>query len=155
MPRKPTPSQGTDSEFPEEVRFQSASFPSDVLSVKRFRKLFPDHFDQPDLIRDGYPNNDFFFPSAAEKPDHLMKLTQLICDERTIAAGAYYRCFLKTHPDALDEEELRAIASSKATLEKHYQFFKLADGPESARLLIRQVEEEGEKLARKQQGKAR
>lgn len=140
------------SERLPEMNFRIADFPSDALSIKRFRKIFPQHFDGPDRIADGYSNNNFFFPSDTEKPEHLMWLTELICAERTVAAGAFYRICMKFDPSyqgVLIDEDEAVLAENKERLEKHYQRLKLADSPEAARLLIRQVESEGENQARR------
>ena len=137
-----------------EMDFRAASFPSDALSVKRLRAIFPTHFDGHGLIVDGYTNNDFFFPSGPENPPHLMRFTELICDERVVAAGAFY----ESHPDrkiALNDEERESIAHSKVRLVENLQFFKLADSPETARLLIRQIEEQGEQQGRAAQSVSR
>jgi hypothetical protein len=132
-------------EFPD-IDFRTISFPSDALSVKRLRALFPDNFDKPGMLRDGF--GDFFFPSGVEEPEHLMELTRLISEERITAAGAFHAMY-DHPPDAkLDAEELECIDDAKKKLVGLYQFFKLADSPETARLLIRQVEEEGERQAR-------
>jgi hypothetical protein len=138
-----------------EMDFRSAEFPSDHLSIKRLRKIFPQHFDGPDRIADGYTNNDFFFPAGEEEPPHLVRLTELICDERTVASGAYYRQFSARWPDVLDAEDVHCIEHSKARLVLNYQFFKLADSPESARLLIRQIEEVAERQAERDQSRRR
>ena len=130
-----------------EMDFRIASFPSDALSVKRLRAIFPQHFDGHGLIVDGYANNDFFFPFGAEQPTHLVRLTEMICDERVVAAGAFYET-LGDKELAVNVEEREAIDESKTRLEQNLQFFKLADSPETARLLIRQIEEQGEQQAR-------
>jgi hypothetical protein len=132
--------------FPE-MDFRAASFPSDALSVKRFRTMFPTHFDGHGLIVDGFTNNDFFFPQGPEDPPHLLKLTQLVCDERVVAAGAFYATLGNKELELTDEER-ESIARSKARLEKNLEFFKLADSLETARLLIRQIEEQGEQQGR-------
>lgn len=138
-----------------EMDFRSASFPSDALSVARLRKVFPQHFDGSDTIADGYSNNDFFFPESTEQPHHLMRLTQLICDERVVASGGYYRSFKDKYPEVYEHDDVECIEHSKRRLEDNYQFFKLADSPETARLLIQQVEEEGEQQALRDRSKGR
>lgn len=126
-----------------EMDFRIAEFPSDALSVRRLRKVFPNQFDGRGRIGDNYANNNFFLPVALEAPDHLVKLTQVICDERTIASGAFYERFLHQSPELLDKEDREQIERSKERLEEHYQFFRLANNPQSARFLIEQVELEG------------
>lgn len=138
------PEDGDDAQgVTLEMDFRSASFPSDALSIKRFRVLFPSHFDCPESIADGYSKNDFFLPQNACEPAHLVQLTDLICDERIIASGAFNECYVDRYPDLLLEVDREIIAEAKQRLEDNYQFFKLADSPETARLLIRQVEDEG------------
>jgi len=135
-----------------EMDFRAVSFPSDAVSVKRLRSIFTEHFDGHGLLVDGYTNNDFFFPSACEKPAHLMRLTELICDERVVAAGAFYQTLYGDERGYDEEsqviEERECIEHSKSRLEENLQFFKLADSPETARLLIRQIEEQGEQQVR-------
>lgn len=121
------------------------SFPSDSLSIKRLRTIFPHMFDKQDSIEGGYTECKFFFPSGAEEPDHLMRLTELLCDERTIAGGAYWR---ESDPSVLNDEDREIIKESVQRLEANYQTFKLADSPEAAAHLIRLVEEEGRQQAR-------
>lgn len=123
---------------------KNASFPSDHLSIKRLRTVFPDSFDKPDSIVNGYTACDFFYPAETEKPAHLMRLTDLLCDERTIAGGAFRSA---RYGVDLEGEEKENVAESRTRLEAGYQFFKLADSPETARLLIQQVEEEGKREA--------
>jgi len=138
-----------------EMDFRSAEFPSDALSIRRLRKLFPQNFDGHGRIADGYANNDFFFPTDMEEPEHLLKLTQLICDERTVASAAYYKRYLDRHPELLNAEDLDHVDQSKGRLVEHYQLFKLADSPATARLLIQQVEEEGSKQAERERAQSR
>lgn len=135
---------------PDEIEpdFRRLEFPSDALSVKRFRYLFPDHFDCHDIISDGYSNNDFFFPKGVGKPDHLVRLTEMIQAERVVAAGAYSAGFRDRFPDLLSREDYRAVRQAQEELEAQYLFFRLADSPESARRLIRHIEEEAELQAR-------
>ena len=140
------------SESPD-IDFRTASFPSDVLSVKRFRTLFPDAFDLPGMLTDGYGS--FFLPVDAEQPEHLVQLTRLISSERVAAAGAFHRTYGHPPDAQLTEEELWCIDTAKKELEGLYQFFKLADSPETARLLIQQVEEEGERQAHQAMGRPR
>jgi hypothetical protein len=135
------------------MNFRVAEFPSDVLSVKRFRVLFPDNFDRSDSIVDGHTSNNFFYPFGPGDPPHLDQLTELICDERTVAAGAFYRCYLDRDPDILDQEELDCVAKAKTRLEQNYQRFKLADSPQTARLLMKSIEEQGEVQAHEAQAK--
>jgi hypothetical protein len=154
MPTAPIDDTPPDHGDYFEMDFRSAEFPSDALSVKRLRKIFPENFDTPGVVMDGYANNDFFFPTAAEKPEHLHRLTNLICAERTVASAAFYACYAREnegdHSDQFNDDEHLAIDVAEEKLEREYQYFKLADSPETARLLIRQVEEAGERDARRQ-----
>jgi len=56
-------------------------------------------------------------------------------------------CHVARFPEVLNEEDRDAIAESQRRLEDAYQLFKLADSPEVARLLVRQVKEEGTRQA--------
>jgi hypothetical protein len=138
-----------------EMDFRAAEFPSDALSVKRLRKAFPEHFDGSDRIADGYSNNDFFSPWDPHDDHRLVKLTELISAERTLAAAAFSQFLEAAKGEVFTAEDSEAIENCKKRLESHYQFFKLADGPEAARLLILQVEEEGERQARERKSRGR
>jgi hypothetical protein len=145
---------------PLDIDFRAASFPSDALSVKRLRAIFPKHFDGDGRLLDGYANNSFFCPLAAEEPAHLMRLTELICDERVVAAGAFFQALYGDNHgyekgSESIEEERECIERAKADLERNLQFFKLADSSETARLLIRQIEAEGERQAHARKSVAR
>lgn len=140
---------------PSEIRspdFRRLEFPSDALSVKRFRILFPDRFDgNDDNIADGYASNDFFYPHSPDKPRHLVRLADMICDERIIADGAYKSCFVEQSPEMLIDEDREIVDDARKRLAESYLFFRLADSPETARLLIRQIEEGAESQARSRQ----
>lgn len=138
-----------------EMDFRAAAFPSDALSIKRLRVIFPDHFDGPGRIADGYEGNDFFYSGKAEQPDHLFRLNDLICDERIVASGGFYESYSQYRLELLDAEDRESIALAKARLEENYLFFKLADSPAAARLLIQQVEEEGNEQGRTKRGRTR
>jgi hypothetical protein len=146
-----------EGESPDAIEpdFRRLEFPSDALSVKRFRRLFPAHFDCQDTISEAYTSNDFFYPADAGRPDHLVRLTEMIQAERIVAAGAYSECFLDRFPDLLDRGDYSTIRRAKEKLEEEYLFFKLADSPESARLLIRQIEEDAKSQVRGDQQKYR
>jgi hypothetical protein len=146
------PDTSTAPEFPD-IDFRSVNFPSDALSVKRFRALFPESFDQPGPLRDGFGY--FFLPADTEEPEHLMQLTRLISDERITVSGAFHATYDHLPDAKLDPDELECIDDARKELEDLYQFFKLADSPETARLLIRQVEEEGERQARQAMDRTR
>ena len=134
-------STGADEEGQSERRnvlspdFRRLEFPSDTLSVRRFRILFPQRFDNNDgNIADGYASNDFFYPHSPDKPRHLVRLADMICDERVIADALFYKsCFVEQSPEILADDDREVVESSRKRLEESYLFFKLADSPETAR----------------------
>jgi hypothetical protein len=75
-------------------------------------------------------------------------LTEVLADERTIASGAFFRTYQEHEGEMLNDEDEWCRAESKTRLEENYQHFKLADSPDTARMLIRQCELEGENQAR-------
>ncbi len=121
-------------------------FPSDALTVKRLRQNFPEFFDEGNL-GDGYGY--FFFPYGDEKPLHLVQLHNLLSSERAVAEYAYLNVLDPYPSETLDDEYREYGIEARKLLEELYVDFKLADSPETARLLIRHVEEQGA-----QQGKA-
>lgn len=138
------------------IDFRSAEFPSDALSVKRLRHLFPAGFDNEDQRPLGDICATFFYPLGADRPEHLVRLGDLITNERIVAFGALLRAL---YPDSrvrpFDKEDHQAVALAKRRLEESYQYFKLADSPESARLLIQQVEDQGTQQARRFNNRSR
>lgn len=122
------------------VSWSDIEFPSDVLSVKRLRTIFPEQFEEGSLTN-GFGH--FFYPRDIEEPAHLVHLNELLSAERTLAEYAFYHA-LEAYPDEiLDEECHWCAAEARKELDHFYQEFKLADSPETARLLIRQIEEQG------------
>jgi hypothetical protein len=123
------------------IDFADVEFPSDVLSFKRLRTIFPALFDQGRL-KDGFGH--FFYPMGTEKPGHLVQLNDLLSAERMVAEYAFLRA-IETSPNELLDAECHECADiARKELETFYQVFKLADSPETARLLIRHVAEQGE-----------
>ncbi len=118
-----------------EPDFRRLDFPSDALSVKRFRHLFPDHFDCSDIIVNGYSNNDFFFPAGTEEPIHLVRLHEMICDERVVAAGAYAASFLDRFPDILAAEDRNVIRRSQKATGRTLPVFQASGRPGSCSAL--------------------
>lgn len=143
----------------EEERFRQAhdyidlgaiEFPSDALTVKRLRQNFPAFFDVG-MLSDGWNSyGSFFLPIGDENPLHLVQLHNLLSAERAVAEYAYLNALYPYPSETCDEEIHEYDAEARKHLEELYVDFRLADSPETARLLIRQVEEQGE-----QQGKAR
>jgi hypothetical protein len=119
-------------------------YPSDSLSIKRLRTMFPRWFAHG-RIEDGFGS--FFYPMDTEQPEHLVRLNDLLSDERTVA-GYAYRNTIDPYPgEWLDEESQGCMIQAKSQLELAYQQFKLADSPETARMLIRHIEEQAVTLA--------
>lgn len=144
-----------DNDYPA-MDFRAASFPSDTLSVNNLRRLFPDRLDRPGVLRDGYVDYDFFYPSPhPSNPEPMVRLATLLDDERIVASGAFYRQYSSRDPSILDAEELEVMADAERQLAEGYQYFKLADGPETARLLIERVRTEGGEQARLRQSRGK
>lgn len=151
---------GEETSTPDDFQvmdFRVADFPSDALSVKRLRAVFPERFGRCDgALRDGYPECDFFAPGTDRiVSEHQLRLTELLGNERVVAAGSYFRRFLAQIPDVLDEEEWEVVALAERQLEEGYQYFKLADSPETARFLIEQVKAEGVAQAQARQSRTK
>ncbi len=70
---------------------------------------------------------------------HLHQLEDMVYNERLIAAAAYR---LNQYPQSLNDKEREFVADTREMLEEFYLHFKLADSPEAARFLIRQIEED-------------
>ena len=118
------------------IKLADIEFPSDALSVKRFRVLYPELFDEKSTLNDGYSA---FFEGDPHHV-HLRVLTDLIDYERTLADYAFYSA---CSPESLDGSCHEEARKGKEVLEQLYQQLKLADSPETARLLIRGIEEQG------------
>ncbi len=130
------------------MKFESAEFPSDALSVKRLRKIFPSHFDAGG--QDLEPNAPFFSPLGADNPEHLVRLAGMISDERIVAVTAFFKEYERIHKaDMITKDQYKTAALVKTDLENDYQYFKLADSPQTARMLIGLVELQGIEQARK------
>ena len=68
------------------VKLDKIDFPSDSLSIKRLRTIHPESFDEGNHL-DGF--GDYFFPMWAEKPAHLVHLTDMLSAERILAEYAF------------------------------------------------------------------
>ena len=85
------PKDQTPSNPQSEVKlidFGLVEVPSDALSVKRLRKIFPEQFEKGMLV-DGY--GEFFFPLAHDNPPHLSRLSDLLSAERVLADYTFYK----------------------------------------------------------------
>jgi hypothetical protein len=142
--------EGHKSPAPEDgllrIDIGAVDFPSDALSMKRLRQSFPKLFDEGSL-QDGYGL--FFYPLGPDEPAHLVRLADLLSAERAVAEYAFYNAFDPYPSETLDDDDREGWAYLREELEQLYVDFKLADSPETARLLIRHIEEQGA-----QQGKA-
>ena len=125
------------------LNWSELDFPSDHLSVKRLRTIFPELFDDGSALSAGAST--FFEPSNDEFSAHLQRLNDLISYERTIADYAFYNAIDPYPSKTLDDRCKSEAEEAKQMLEPLYLEFRLADSPESARLLIRHIEEQGAK----------
>jgi hypothetical protein len=152
----PQPPKDQSPSFPEgrllSIDFGVVEFPSDSLSVKRLRQIFPELFEEG-LLKDGYGR--FFFPLDHENPPHLVRLHDLLSAERVLADYAFYNAITPYPSETLDEECHWCADEARKELEQLYQDFKLADSPETARLLIRHVEEQGAQQGKQAKSRAR
>lgn len=130
-------------EKPLLLKWSEIDFPSDYLSVKRLRTIFPKLFDDGSALSDGFSS--FFEPSNDEFSTHLHRLNDLINYERTIADYAFYNSTDPYPSKTLDDRCKSEAEEAKQMLEPLYLEFRLADSPETARLLIRHIEEQGAK----------
>ncbi len=140
-------SSGATNEFVR-VRYSDIDFPSDYLSVKRLRTMFEEMFDNGSDLTGGFSY--FFDPAGVglqgdDEPAHLVQLNNLIYDERHLADYAFYNA-IDPYPSITLNEQCKMDAEEyRRELEQLYQRFKLADSPETAKLLVRQVEEQAAK----------
>lgn len=134
--------------------FADIDFPSDALSLKRLRTVFPDKFDDGKLL-DGFCL--FFDPdTVADTRDthirpQMTRLNEMISSERTLFSYAVH--------DAIDpfpvpdlglernEEYAWNYATAKSVLEASYQEFRLADSPATARFMIDNLEHTARQMA--------
>jgi len=130
----------------------AVEFPSDALTVKRLRQSFPSKFDEGNP-QDGYGY--FFFPFGDEKPVHLVELHNLLSAERTVAEYAYLNVLDPYPSETCDDEYREYDHEARKQMEHLYVDFKLADSPETARLLIRHVEEQGAQQGQRIKSRAR
>jgi hypothetical protein len=134
------------------IDFAVIEFPSDALSVKRLRTIFPEKFENG-LLTDGFGS--FFSPIDDRTPSHLVRLNDLLSAERTLADYAFYDAIDPYPSETLDEECRWCADEARKELEQLYQEFKLADSPETARLLIQHVEESGKGQGIETKGRGR
>ncbi len=84
-----------------------------------------------------------------------MRLSDLLSAERIVADYTFYNALDSYASETLDEERRRCADEARRKLWQIYLDFKRADSPESARLLIRQVEEQGAKQGKRINSRAR
>jgi hypothetical protein len=133
----------------EYIDLEIIEYPSDALSVKRLRETsHPEFFDRG-MIRNGWNSyGSFFLPLGDENPLHLLQLHNLLSAERAVAEYAYLNV-LDPYPSETCDEEIREYdLEARKHLEELYVDFRLADSPETARLLIRHIEEQGAQQAK-------
>jgi hypothetical protein len=121
------------------LAFSEIEFPSDSLSVKHLRAMFPNMFDEGSSLTGGVST--FFTPDEAQA-HHLYKLNSLVNYERTVADFGFF-----AQMDSVDERCKQEVAEAKKALEELYQDYRLAEGVETARLLIENIEKQGRKQA--------
>ena len=142
----------SSADKPCRIQFSDVKFPSDALSVKRLRTVFPDRFDTvKGNLTDGFEN--FFFPVDYESPTQLVKLAEMLSEERVLAEYAFYHAIESAPNEILDEECRWCEGEARKKLEKLYQEFKLADSPETARFLIQQIQEQGAQQGERTKGR--
>ena len=141
------------AEKPLLLIWSEIDFPSDHLSVKRLRTIFPKLFDNGSALSDGFSS--FFEPSNDEFSTHLDRLNNLINHERTVADYSFYNATDPYPSETLDDACKSEADEARQKLEPLYLEFKLADSPESARLLIRHIEEQAAKQGEQSKGRAR
>ena len=102
------------------------------------RTVFPELFDNGARYSAGFSS--FFEPSNDEFSTHLNRLNDLISNERTIADSTFYNAIDPYPSKTLDDRCKAEAQEAKQLLEPLYLEFRLADSPESARLLIQHIE---------------
>ncbi len=133
----------------EYIDLEVIEFPSDALSVKRLRETFPAEFFDRGFISDGWNFfGSFFLPLGDEKPLHLLQLHNLLSAERAVAEYAYLSVFDPYPSETCDDEIREYDLEARKHLEELYVDFRLADSPETARFLIRHIEEQGAQQAK-------
>lgn len=136
------------------VNLETIEFPSDALSIKRLRETFPAEFFDRGTITDGWNcYGSFFLPLGDEDPLHLLQLHNLLSAERAVAEYAYLNCLYPYPSETCDEEIHEYDVEARKHLEELYVDFRLADSPETARLLIRHIEEQGAQQAKAQKSR--
>jgi hypothetical protein len=122
-----------------QLDFRDVKFPSDVLTVGAVRKrhwmLFDDGFGEGD---EAQPR---FFLDGERGGHSGDVLGHLLFSERAVATCTYADAAGVRRPHC-------DFDGHRQELQKLYQRYGLAAGRAEARLLVREVEEEGQKLAR-------
>jgi len=133
----------------EYIDLETIEYPSDTLSVKRLRQTFPAEFFDRGMISDGWNSyGSFFLPIDTDEPLHLVQLHNLLSAERAVAEYAYLNVLYPYPSETCDDEIREYDLEARKHLEELYVDFRLADSPETARLLIRHVEEQGAQQAK-------
>ena len=131
------------------VDLEIIEYPSDALSVKRLRETFhPEFFDRGTITNGWNCYGSFFHPLGDEDPLHLVQLHNLLSAERAVADYAYLNVLYPYPSETCDDEIREYDLEARKHLEELYVDFRLADSPETARLLIRHIEEQGEQQAK-------
>jgi hypothetical protein len=120
-------------------------FPSDGLTIKTLRRLYPQHIDsEPEacanLFKDG-------FKDGAELPGG--KLLTMLDAERFVADAAFVKaCGVQCEPVYLED-----AARSAAHAAELYLHYGLASGPQHAQQLVRGIESQAAEQARQHPGR--
>jgi hypothetical protein len=140
------------------IDYPALPLPSDSISIGHLRRLFPDQFNGPYAdAKDSGPVVNFFSPVGPIK--EAVDFFEMLASERVLAWSNFYfsQCAansISIEPDAYQNlmEEREHAASM---LEQYYQQFGLADGPETARLLIRSIQQNAtEQATQRSQGRS-
>lgn len=128
----------TDDTDNEDLDFTKLSFPSDKLTIRDLRRLFPDEFDVGSSVT--------FFDEKTQPGT----LADLLHAERCLAEFAVGRASRTVigwpvdKPEPTEKNMDQIVESEKKLytqdLVHGYQKFGLASGPETARQLIREFE---------------
>ena len=108
-----------------ELDLTKLDFPTDALTVKQLRQLFPKSFDH------------------TNQQEKLPRIPPLLADERGVAEFAFAEALGRLSPDAQADHY-----NCKQELVKDYVRYGMATGPQQARQLIRDLEAAAAELAR-------
>lgn len=127
-------------------------FPSDALSIRRLRHLAPHDFDIPMFEPDSLEPGNLYFGENGSRPEWIDGLNKMLGFERVVAQEIFHRTRGDRRPFGQDEEDRSLVRKlyldpARPTLEALYQWFRLADSPESARFLITLIEKQAVQLA--------